>query len=132
PGTSLDPANAARVRALLEKQLADGVIDQLILESHDVTFDDAHVLRFARTAPGRFAVTRGLSGNRNADMAHAAGADLQWVTGDGYTRLPQRMLNDLGVSGAGGQVFFLPDEGHWRALTAAEVDERLGGKPDES
>lgn len=60
------------------------------------------------------------------DRALKSGAEPQWVTPGGYTRLPEEMRNALDPQ-SGGHLWFLRSkpEGRWEAWIAAELDQRF-------
>ncbi|WP_437734782.1 AAA family ATPase [Sorangium sp. So ce1335] len=129
PEMSLHPENQELVRDILREQVQRGVVDQIFLESHVQVFDGPEVLRFSRSTEGETLVTRQPSRSDRELRARAreSGADEQWVTPDGYTRLPSEMRNNLGLQN-GGYLWFLRSrpEGRWEAWTEAELDEQLG------
>ncbi|KYG07702.1 hypothetical protein BE21_27895 [Sorangium cellulosum] len=129
PEMSLHPDNQELVRDILREQVQRGIVDQIFLESHVQVFDGPEVLRFSRSPEGETLVTRQPSRSDREYRARAkeSGADEQWVTPDGYTRLPSEMRNKLGLQN-GGYLWFLRSrpEGRWEAWTAAELDEQLG------
>jgi hypothetical protein len=129
PELSLDDKNQRTFLGLLKELIKSGQVDQVILESHVPAFDDEHVLRFHRSASGGTEVTRLPSaGPEEIELrrkATALGAKPCLVTGDGYTQLPEPMLDDL-VIGKGAHVWFLKDHGRWGAWTAAELDQMFG------
>lgn len=60
-------------------------------------------------------------------LSRKSGAEPQWVTPEGYTQLPEEMIENLGFRG-GGHLWFLrsESEGRWEAWTAAELDQMFG------
>jgi len=59
--------------------------------------------------------------------ARASGAEAAWVTPEGYTQLPEQMVESLGFHG-GGHLWFLRSspESRWEAWTAADLDAMFG------
>ena len=129
PEMSLHPENQALVRDVLLEQVKSVLVDQIFLESHVPVFDGPEVIRFTRSPEGDTSVERqrARSDEELRDLARASGAEEQWVTPEGYTRLPADMREALGLS-TGGHLWFLPSKpsGRWEAWTAAELDEQLG------
>lgn len=130
PEISLDPSYQELLRDVLREQVRSGLVDQIILESHVPIFDGPEVVRFSRSAEGVTSVMRQPSDLIGADLrerARARGAEDQWVTPEGYTKLPKVMLDDLGFQ-AGGYLWFLRSEekGRWEAWTAPELDQMFG------
>ncbi|WP_437531387.1 AAA family ATPase [Sorangium sp. So ce726] len=129
PEMSLHPENQELVRDILREQVQRGIVDQIFLESHVQVFDGPEVLRFSRSPEGETLVTRQPSRSDRELQARAreSGAEEQWVTPDGYTRLPSDMRHKLGLQ-SGGYLWFLRSrpEGRWEAWTEAELDEQLG------
>jgi AAA domain, putative AbiEii toxin, Type IV TA system len=134
PELSLDPDTQQLMREILREQVQSGLVDQIILESHVPLFDGPEVVRFARSSEGSTLVSRQPSGANDEVRvkARAAGAEEQWVTREGYTRLPVPMLDALDLR-AGGYLWFLRSgpERRWQAWTAKELDEMLGLEGDE-
>ncbi len=129
PEISLHPDYQQLVRDVLREQVRGGLIDQIFLESHVPIFDGPEVLRFSRSAEGGTSVLRQAS---DADdvlraLSRKSGAEPQWVTPEGYTQLPEEMIENLGFRG-GGHLWFLrsESEGRWEAWTAAELDQMFG------
>ena len=135
PEISLHPDYQVLVRDVLREQVQDGLIDQIILESHVPVFDGPEVIRFGRTPEGATSVTRQASDASDEQRARArkSGAEEQWVTPEGYTKLPDEMRQTLGLQN-GGHLWFLPSkpQGRWQAWTAAELDRMLGLPGDKS
>ncbi|MDC3960337.1 AAA family ATPase [Polyangium jinanense] len=130
PEISLDPSYQELLRDLLREQVRSGLVDQIILESHVPIFDGPEVVRFSRSPEGVTSVVRQPSDLVGADLrerARARGAEDQWVTPEGYTKLPKLMLDNLGLQ-AGGHLWFLRSEekGRWEAWTAPELDQMFG------
>ncbi len=129
PELSLHPGYQELVREVLREQVRAGLVDQIILESHVPVFDGPEVVRFSRSAEGVTTVAREASsaGDELRAKARARGVEEQWVTGDGYTRLPRIMVDNLELQ-AGGHLWFLRSEtgGKWEAWTAADLDQMLG------
>ncbi|MDI1444747.1 AAA family ATPase [Polyangium sp. 6x1] len=130
PEISLDPTYQELLRDVLREQVRSGLVDQIILESHVPIFDGPEVVRFSRSPEGATSVERQPSDLVGADLrerARARGAEDQWVTPEGYTKLPKIMLDNLGLQ-AGGYLWFLRSEekGRWEAWTAPELDKMLG------
>jgi hypothetical protein len=129
PEISLHPSYQELVREVLREQVRAGLVDQIIVESHIPVFDGPEVVRFSRSPEGVTTVTREASsaGDELRAKARTSGAEEQWVTGDGYTKLPRIMLENLEMQ-AGGHLWFLRSEtgGKWQAWTAADLDQMLG------
>ncbi len=129
PEISLHPGYQELVREVLREQVRAGLVDQILLESHVPVFDGPDVVRFSRSAEGVTTVTREASsaGDELRAKARSSGAEEQWVTADGYTRLPRIMLDNLELQ-AGGPLWFLRSQtgGKWEAWTAADLDQMLG------
>lgn len=130
PESCLHPYNQELVQVILREQVRSGLVDQIILESHVPTFDGPEVLRFSRSAEGASMVTRQPSAANDElrKEARAAGAEEQWVTHEGYTRLPTEMLDELDLRGGGYLWFLRGSERRWEAWTAGELDEMFGWK----
>jgi predicted ATPase len=130
PELSLDLENTQLLKKLLEEQIKAGLVDQIILESHVPAFDGASVIRFQRGPDGATLVSREATTGENAlEVARKAkeqGAEQRWVTGDGYTQVPEIMRNDLEV-GAGKHVWFLKGPERWEVWPEEELDGLLGG-----
>ena len=124
PELSLDISNQNLLMEILRSQVAAGLQDQIILESHVPTFDGPSVIQFSRTDSGQTHVTRAPSANEGdrafAENAQAKGAKKQFVTRDGYTQLPDIMLKDLKLAG-GGHLWFLKGENAWEAWREEEL-----------
>lgn len=128
PELSLSANSQRLLKSILEEQVAQGLFDQLILESHVQVFDGPEVVRFQRNN-GVTQVSResrlpeaGLIDER----ARSAGAEREFVTAEGYTRLPESMRRELGVEG-GGMVWFLKDDRkRWAAWKTEELDRLFG------
>lgn len=135
PEMSLHPDNQALVRDVLLEQVQRGLIDQIILESHVPTFDGPEVIRFSRSPEGVTSVERRAARADDAlrERASAAGAEEQWVTPEGYTKLSEDMVQSLDLS-SGGYLWFLRSEprGRWEAWKADELDRRFGLKGEGS
>ena len=135
PEISLHPDNQELVRDVLQEQVRNGLVDQIILESHVPIFDGPEVLRFSRSADGVTSVERQTARLDDvvAKRARESGAEEQWVTPEGYTKLPEIMRKSLDLE-AGGYLWFLQStpEGRWEAWKSAELDEMFGfrGAPD--
>jgi predicted ATPase len=125
PEVSLSPANQELLLAIIREQVAAGLVDQVILESHVQTFDGPDVVRFERVPNGLTQVKRGPSEDAATRQAREVHPDVAWVTRDGYTQLPPDLRRQLGVEN-GGNLWFLPDgDKHWRAWTAEEIQQQL-------
>lgn len=134
PELSLSATNQRLLRDILEQQVREGVVDQLILESHVQVFDGPEVVRFQREgnvsrvaresrAPGAEVLT---------EQARQRGAEEEYVTAEGYTRLPESMRREMGVE-AGGMIWFLKDERQrWAAWKTEELDKLFGLGSDSS
>jgi hypothetical protein len=129
PEISLHPDYQKLVRDVLRQQVESGIIDQIILESHVPVFDGPEVVRFTRSAEGATSVVRQASDAEDEVRARArvSGAEPQWVTPEGYTQLPEEMVESLDFHG-GGHLWFLRSEpaGRWEAWTAADLDKMFG------
>ncbi|TKC98350.1 AAA family ATPase [Polyangium fumosum] len=130
PEISLDSSYQELLRDVLREQVRSGLVDQIILESHVPIFDGPEVVRFSRSSEGATSVERQPSDLVGADLrerARARGAEEQWVTPEGYTKLPKIMLDNLRLQ-AGGHLWFLRSEekGRWEAWTAPELDQMFG------
>jgi hypothetical protein len=130
PELSLDLKNTQLLKDILQSQIEAGLADQIILESHVPSFDGPSVIRFQRDPAGATLVSRELVASEGAiELAKRAkeqGAKQRWVTGDGYTELPEAMRRDLDV-GAGKHVWFLKGPEHWEAWPEEDLDGILGG-----
>jgi hypothetical protein len=126
PEISLDYKNQRLLHEVLRDISRQGLVDQILLESHIPTFDGPEVIRFARRADGTTEVRRGPAVNKErraiAQKAEEQGAKQRWVTRDGYTQLPDNMREDLQLKD-GGHVWFLKGPRHWETWPEAEVDE---------
>jgi predicted ATPase len=134
PEISLSPAYQELVRDMLKEQVQRGLVDQIILESHVPVFDGPEVIRFSRSAEGVTSVVRQAS-DANDELhakAREGGAKDQWVTPEGYTKLPPAMVDALGLRG-GGRLWFarIQPAGRWAAWTTDEVTKALGLGKDE-
>jgi hypothetical protein len=111
PELSLSATNQRLLRDILEQQVREGVIDQLILESHVQVFDGPEVVRFQRKGNVSRVTreSRAPGAEVLAEQARQRGAEEEYVTAEGYTRLPERMRSEMGVE-AGGMIWFLKDE----------------------
>lgn len=131
PEISLHPDNQQLVRDVLREQVERGVVDQIILESHVLVFDGPEVIRFCRSDEGVTSVARQAAGadDQLRTRAKASGAEEEWVSPEGYTRLPEEMRQDLELDqGRGGYLWFLrskPD-GRWQAWRASDLDRMFG------
>lgn len=134
PEISLDVKNQRLLRQILDEVVTRGLIDQVILESHVPTFDSSEVVRFARGADGTSEVTRAAGiKKRQRDIALEAkkqNAQKRWITGDGYTQVPDNMRSDLRLAG-GGHVWFVKGSRHWEAWPETDLDELLGVTDEE-
>ncbi len=128
PEISLSAENQSLLRGAFSEMLKSELVEQIILESHVPAFDGPEVLRFERTN-GTTKVERGRADPSHADLvlrASETGAETQWVSREGYTRLPEVMLEKMGLHG-GAYVWFLRNQaGRWEALREDEVDAELG------
>ena len=61
-----------------------------------------------------------------ARQATERGARQRWVTGEGFTRLPDPMRDELAI-GTGKHVWFLRGPERWEAWPEDELDRMLGG-----
>lgn len=136
PELSLSATNQGLLKGVLEQQVQLGLFDQIILESHVQVFDGPEVVRFRREQ----GVTRVSRESRTpeaesiSEKARRAGAEEEYVTAEGYTRIPQSMRHELGVEG-GGMIWFLKDRRkRWAAWKTEELDNIFGldsGSSDE-
>jgi len=108
PELNLDAENQKLLREMLDELVQQGVKDQVFLESHVPNFDGPGVLQFEQTG-GIIAVRRGpgAAGALVTQRAVDAGASAHWVTPDGYTRVPIKMLEAMALK-QGGPLWFLP------------------------
>lgn len=60
------------------------------------------------------------------EQAIKSGAAKQLVTRDGYTKLPEQLLEELGLRERGGYVWFLRGADRWEAWKTEELDRALG------
>lgn len=130
PEISLDAKNQELLNKILGELSEKGLIDQIILESHVARFDGPNVIRFTRNDDGSTSVKREASldeSKREVErLAKEKGAEHLWVTRDGYTKLPEKMVQDLGA-GSGGHVWFLKGPEHWEAWPEGHVDDLFRG-----
>lgn len=135
PEISLDTKNQALLRELLEGLVKSKAIGQVILESHAPSFDGPQVIRFSRDASGASRASREDAIQIPSELARQAvaqGAQHQWVTADGYTRLPENMLRDIGLAQRGGELWFLRGVDAWEAWKGDDLADALrGGSGDE-
>jgi hypothetical protein len=141
PEISLHPDYQDLLREVLADQLKNGIVDQVILESHSFKFDGPEVVQFTRTddEPPTTSVKRkpSLEGDPMVrERALAAGARRHWVSREGFTQLPPEMCARLDLDKSGGYVWFLPDSGSsaWKAWKEEDLDAVFGdrtGDPDE-
>lgn len=61
-----------------------------------------------------------------ADAARAKGAREQWVTSEGYTQLPAKMVSSLAPGG--GSVWFLNHGHYWAAWREEDLERALAGE----
>ncbi|MDC0745112.1 AAA family ATPase [Polyangium mundeleinium] len=135
PEISLDPSYQELLRDVLREQVRNGLVDQIILESHVPMFDGPEVIRFSRSPEGVTSVARQPSEAHDElrERARGSGAEDQWVTPEGYTKLPKLMLDDLGLQ-AGGYLWFVRSKpaGRWEAWKTEEIDQALGLPGDDA
>lgn len=137
PELSLHPDNQKLVHEMLSEQVASGLVDQIILESHVPVFDGPEVIRFTRTPEGTTSVARQPSSTaveaQLRALAQQRGAAEQWVTAEGYTQLHEEMRRDLHLE-QGGNLWFLRGgaDGRWQAWKADELDRMFGFGEDDS
>lgn len=131
PEISLDTKNQTLLRQMLIELSQKGFIDQIILESHVALFDGPNVIRFSRDENGATRVKREPSQDEAKriieERAKEKGAEHLWVTKDGYTKLPEKMVAELGARD-GGHVWFLKGPEHWEAWPEADVDSLFRGE----
>ena len=128
----LDTTTQDLWRKVCHDQQAEGFVHQLIFESHAVTFDNDTVVRFRRDADGWTRVEPGRAPPDNAvsDQAKKDGAKEVFVTPQGYTRLPESMRHELGLSEKGAHVWFLRGPDTWEAWPEAMLEAMLAEKPE--
>jgi hypothetical protein len=137
PEISLDTKNQALLRELLEGLVRSKAIGQVIIESHAPSFDGPQVVRFSRDESGASRASREEANKlpippELAQQAKERGAQSEWVTSDGYTRLPENMLKAIGLAGRGGELWFLRGVDAWEAWRGEELADALrGGSRDE-
>lgn len=136
PEINLDVKNQRLLHSILAEAVDRGQADQIILESHVPSFDGPHVIRFRRNESGATEVVREPSvteaQRKLARKAREQNADDQWVTPDGYTRLPDNMRHELGLDNGGGLVWFLKRKDRWEAWPEADLAAVLGeSEPEE-
>jgi energy-coupling factor transporter ATP-binding protein EcfA2 len=133
PELSLDAMSQRHFYDFLARLVEKRRIDQAIIESHVAAFDGPHVVRFHRDPGGATKVTREVTASPEAiELAQRAtehGAKQRWVTGEGFTQLPDAMRDELQV-GAGKHVWFLRGPERWEAWPEDELDRMLGGSED--
>jgi hypothetical protein len=130
PEISLDTKNQALLRELLEGLVKSKAIGQVILESHAPSFDGPQVIRFSRDESGVSRASREDASRIPSELARQAvarGARQEWVTVDGYTRLPEDMLKDIGMVGRGGELWFLRGVDAWEAWRGDDLADALRG-----
>ena len=139
PEISLHPNYQSLLREILEEQVAQGLLDQVIIESHSPIFDSGpEVVHFSRTdeeIPTTH-VHRVPAVEANPAIqaaARAAGARRHWVSKEGYTQLPPEMCKQMGLDQSGGHVWFLPEERGpaWRAWKEEDIDAVFGIRGEE-
>jgi hypothetical protein len=119
------------MKHVLQSQVAAGIVDRLILESHVPAFDGPQVVRFelaagatrCERAPGRVSTAEDAEVTRQATEA---GARQEWVTPGGYTKLPAVMVSDLGLEKGGHLWFFKAKRDRWEAWLEGELEGLLG------
>lgn len=138
PEISLSATSLAHLLAILKQQVASGRFGQLLMESHVAALDGPDVIRFSRDEGGSTRVERGPSASeaavRLAAEALQAGAKQQWVSSEGFTKLPSKMVEELLHPAQGGHVWFLKGSRHWEAWPEAEVADLLttDAEPEEA
>ncbi len=127
PELNLDVDNQIIFRRVLEELVDAGFKDQIIIESHVPSFDGPEVVRFERDERGvRVAKAPSERGDPVlADRARKAGALSHWVTGEGYTRLPDGMRHEMGIE-RGGAVWFVKGSRAWEAWREDQLASMLG------
>ena len=131
PELSLSPTNQELMKHMLQSQVAAGIVDQLLLESHVPAFDGPQVVRFelvsggtrCERAPGRVSTSGDALLTKKATDA---GAKQEWVTPGGYTKLPSVMVSDLGLEKGGHLWFFKERKNRWEAWLEGELEQLLG------
>lgn len=136
PEISLHPDYQSLLREILEEQVKQGILDQVILESHSPIFDSGpKVIHFSRTEDeipvthvSRVPAIEASPAIRSAAME--AGARRHWVSKDGYTQLPPEMCRQMGLDQSGGHLWFLPEERGpaWRAWKEEDLDAVFGDR----
>jgi energy-coupling factor transporter ATP-binding protein EcfA2 len=131
PEMGLDTGAQGLWRDLCDKQRAAGFMHQVIFESHAVTFDGAHVVRFRRDSDGWTRVESALAAadHEITQAAKDKGAAQRFVTPQGYTQLPEAMLKELAEGANGGHVWFLRGKDTWEAWPEAKLEGLLAEKP---
>jgi energy-coupling factor transporter ATP-binding protein EcfA2 len=130
PELSLDAKSQRLFYEFLARLVEKRRIDQAIIESHVAAFDGPNVIRFQRDPGEATKVSREpTAGPESIELAHRAaaqGAKQRWVTGDGFTRLPDAMRQELEVSG-GKHIWFLRGPERWEAWPEEELERMVGG-----
>lgn len=134
PEMSLSATNQRMLKNILEQQVREGLIDQVILESHVQVFDGPEVVRFRRENGTSRVIREVRKPETEALVAHARekGAEEQYVTTEGYTQLPAGMRQDLGLEGGGMLWFLRDDRKRWAAWKTEELEELLGANDEPS
>lgn len=135
PEISLHPDYQGLLREVLVDQVKNGIVDQVILESHSFKFDGPEVVQFTRTdeelPTSQVKRTPSAEGDPTMrERARIAGARRHWVSKDGYTQLPPEMCVRLGLDQSGGHVWFLPDDATpaWKAWKEEDLDAVFGDR----
>ncbi len=135
PELSLDARNQSIFQDILREHTRSGLFDQILVESHVPAFDGPRVIRFTREEDGSTRVERAKSisplSEDTENAARERGATQRWVTAEGYTQLPDRMREALGV-GAGKHVWFMPGERRWEAWPEEDLERLFCGEPEET
>jgi energy-coupling factor transporter ATP-binding protein EcfA2 len=129
PEISLSPRSQELLKNVLYSQVERGVIDQLLIESHVPAFDGPDVLRFCvenavttvSRNPGR------VDSEPDVQLTAAAaqaGAQKEWVTPGGFTKLPADMVSELGL-GQGGYLWFFKEDERWSAFPPQDLSRIL-------
>lgn len=130
PEMGLDVQTQAMVRAMCMRQLEAGFVDQIIFESHAVTFDGPEVVRFSRNQNGatRVESVAPAANDELARLARESGAEQAFVSPAGYTLLPENMRKETGAGDRGAQVWFLRGPERWEAWPESQLQDLLSEK----
>jgi energy-coupling factor transporter ATP-binding protein EcfA2 len=131
PEMGLDVRTQELWRGVCESQRDAGFVYQFIFESHAVTFDGAHVVRFRRDGDGWTHVERTVAVAEESltRQAQERGATEVFVSPQGYTQLPEPMRREVRLGENGARVWFLRGAETWEAWPEAELERLLAEKP---